>query len=98
MGSTRNETAVTIDAPAERVWPVLMEIESWPDYTESMTKVEKIDDGPLHEGTRVRIHQPKLPAATWTVTELVAQERFVWQARGPGFRTAGIKRRAEETS
>jgi hypothetical protein len=24
------------------------------------------------------------------VTELVAQERFVWQARGPGLRTAGI--------
>lgn len=90
MGSTHNETSVTIDAPPEEVWPVLMEVESWPQYTESMTKVEKLEDGPLRQGMRVRIHQPKLPAATWTVTELVAQERFVWQARGPGFRTAGL--------
>jgi uncharacterized membrane protein len=86
----RNETSVTIDAPPGKVWPVLMEVESWPGYTESMTSVEKLDDGPLSEGTRVRIHQPKLPAATWTVTDLVPQERFVWEAHGPGFRTAGI--------
>jgi uncharacterized membrane protein len=90
MGSTRNETSVTIDAPPERVWPVLMDVESWPEVTKSMTKVEKLDEGPLREGMRVRIHQPKLPAATWTVTELVAQARFVWRSRGPGFRTAGI--------
>jgi uncharacterized membrane protein len=90
MGNTRNETSVIIDAPPERVWSVLMEVEAWPGYTESMTKVEKLDDGPLREGMRVRIHQPRLPAATWTLTEVVAQERFVWQARGPGFRTVGI--------
>ncbi|HSE08169.1 MAG TPA: SRPBCC family protein [Nocardioidaceae bacterium] len=85
MGTALNETTVNITAPLEKVWPILMDVESWPSLTESMTSVQRLDGGPLQVGSRVRIHQPKLPAATWTVTELVRGDRFVWTARGPGF-------------
>ena len=87
MGSARNETTVTIGVPPEQVWPVLVDVESWPELTASMNRVQKLDEGPLREGARVRIEQPKLPPATWTVTELVENDRFVWRARGPGFTT-----------
>jgi uncharacterized membrane protein len=87
MASMQSETTVDIDAPVETVWNVLMDVESWPRLTESMTRVERLDAGPLRVGMRVRIHQPKLPPATWKVTELVENERFVWRARGPGFHT-----------
>jgi hypothetical protein len=50
-----------------------------------MTSVKRLEGGPLQVGSRVRIHQPKLTPATWTVTELVPGDRFVWTARGPGF-------------
>ena len=85
MGTALNETTVSITAPVEKVWPILMDIESWPSLTESMTSVQRLDGGPLQVGSRVRIQQPKLPPATWTVTELVRGDRFVWTARGPGF-------------
>lgn len=85
MGTALNETTVTIAAPPEVVWPILMDVESWPSLTESMTSVKRLEGGPLQVGSRVKIHQPKLPPATWTVTELVEGERFVWTARGPGF-------------
>ena len=87
MGTTLNETTVTIDAPREVVWQVVKDVEAWPKLTESMTSVERLDGGPLRVGMRVRVHQPKLPPATWKVTELVENERFIWTARGPGFRT-----------
>lgn len=87
MGTMRNETTVDVDAPAEVLWAVVKDVESWPKLTESMTFVERLDGGPLREGMRVKVNQPKLPPATWKVTELVENERFVWRARGPGFTT-----------
>lgn len=83
----RNETTLGVAASREAVWKVLIDVESWPDLTPSMSSVRKLDAGPLRVGTRVRIRQPKLPPAVWTVTELAEPERFVWTARGPGFRT-----------
>jgi len=87
MASKRFETTVDVDAPAEVLWSVVKDVESWPKLTESMTFVERLDGGPLREGMRVKVNQPKLPPATWKVTELVENERFVWRARGPGFTT-----------
>ena len=83
----RNETTVTVTARPESVWEVLTDVESWPQLTPSMTSVRKLDPGPLRTGMRVRIRQPKLPPALWTVTEFVEGERFVWVAKGMGFRT-----------
>jgi hypothetical protein len=83
----RNETTVSVQAPVEALWAVVKDVEAWPKLTESMTSVERLDGGPLRVGMRVKVHQPKLPAATWKVTELVENERFVWKARGLGFST-----------
>jgi hypothetical protein len=83
----RNETTVPVDATPEELWSVLVDVESWPELTESMTAVTKVDPGPLHVRSRVRITQPRLPKAEWTVTELVEPERFTWVASGPGYRS-----------
>jgi uncharacterized membrane protein len=83
----RFETTVSVQAPVEALWAVVKDVEAWPRLTESVTSVERLDGGPLRVGMRVRVHQPKLPPATWKVTELVENERFVWKARGLGFST-----------
>ena len=90
MGSMRFEKTVSVQAPVEVLWRVVEDVESWPKLTESMTSVERLDGGPLRVGMRVKVHQPKLPPATWKVTELVENERFVWKARGLGFSTQGF--------
>ncbi|MGZ4505451.1 MAG: SRPBCC family protein [Nocardioidaceae bacterium] len=83
----RIETTVDVDAPRDVLWMVLLDVESWPALTASMTTVTRSDEGPLAVGSSVWIKQPRLPRTEWTVTELTACDRFVWQASGPGVRT-----------
>ncbi|MEZ5194813.1 MAG: polyketide cyclase, partial [Nocardioides sp.] len=44
------------------------------------TWVERLDEGELRPGSRVRLKQPRQAARIWQVTELDAPRRFVWEA------------------
>ena len=83
----RFETSVDVDAPGDVLWMVLLDVESWPELTPSMTAVTKSADGRLEVGSSVWIKQPRLPRTEWVITELDDGSRFVWEARGMGVRS-----------
>lgn len=85
----RFEASIDVAAPAQRVFDVYADVEHWPDWTKSVTSVERLDQGPLRVGSRARIRQPRLPVAVWEVTDFVPGESFTWIARGPGILTTG---------
>jgi uncharacterized membrane protein len=85
----RFQDSIEVAAPAERVFATYADIAHWPDWTASVTRVEVLDPGPLAVGIRAKVHQPRLPVATWVVTELVPGRSFTWTAQGPGLRTTG---------
>lgn len=72
---------VRIDAPADHVWALTVDVEAWPRITPTMTSVERLDDGPLRVGSSARVVQPKQRPTVWTVTRLDAPHRFEWQAK-----------------
>ena len=78
--------AVDIAAPAERVWAVMSDVERWPEWTPTVTQIERLDKGALVVGSRARIRQPKLPPAIWQVTDLREGREFTWVTRSPGVR------------
>ena len=85
MGS--ESLAIDIAACAERVWEVIVDVESWPLWSPSMTSVQRLDAGLLRVGSRARIKQPGLLVLVWQVTDFDDGARFTWVARSPGLST-----------
>ena len=80
----RYEHTVDIAAPVDAVWPVIADIEHWPDWTPTMTTVEALDPLPLRVGLRARVKQPGLRPAVLTVTAVEEGRRFLWGSKQPG--------------
>jgi len=65
----------------------MREVERWPEWTPTVTKIQRLDPGSLTVGSRAVIWQPKLLPAKWRVTELDdSRKSFTWETRGPGMR------------
>jgi len=77
------------DSPS-RVWSVLLDVERWPEWTTSVTRIQRMEVGPISMGSRTRIWQPRLMPAVWCVTSLDEQRRiFAWTTRNFGVKIIG---------
>jgi uncharacterized membrane protein len=83
------QVEIEIDAPVVAVWAALTDVQSWPDWTPTLTSVQRLDDGPLAVGSRTRVKQPRMAAIVWEVRTLDARREFTWVGRSPGVLTAG---------
>ncbi|MBL7498357.1 SRPBCC family protein [Frankia sp. CNm7] len=84
------ETSVVIDATPDEVWAVMRDVERWPDWTPTVTNARA--DGELREGAVVRIQQPRLPVAEWTVNDLKPGQGFSWISKATGMTTVADHR------
>src|SRR5688500_4306290 len=80
----RFEQSVDIDAPQQRVWDVLTDLEAWPERIETVGVVELLTRAPLGQGSRVRLKQPRLPEGIWEVTVWDAPSYFEYRQQSGG--------------
>jgi uncharacterized membrane protein len=80
----RFEQSIDIDAPQQRVWEVLGDLEAWPQRIETVDEVELLTPAPVGEGSRVRLKQPKLGEAIWEVTAWEAPSYFEFRQQTGG--------------
>jgi uncharacterized membrane protein len=80
----RFERSIDIDAPQQRVWDVLSDLEAWPRHIDTVDAVELLTPSPLAKGSRVRLKQPKLPEGVWDITAWDAPSYFEWTQRTGG--------------
>jgi Polyketide cyclase / dehydrase and lipid transport len=84
--------SIQVNASVADAWQVLADVESWPTWTASMSRVERRSAGPLGPGAQVRIWQPRMPPLTWTVDRFEPLEAFSWTATSPGVTSLGDHR------
>lgn len=81
--------AIDIEADPEKVWSVTEDVERWPDWSPTFDSIRRLDDDPFDLGCSVRVRQPGLPEAIWTVTQLERGRRFAWETKVRGMRMIG---------
>ncbi|KUI13226.1 polyketide cyclase [Mycobacterium lehmannii] len=78
------ECGAEIDAPAAVVWDVFSDVERWPEWTASVTRLVALDSRELSVGNRFEIKQPRMPKLVWEVTEVTPGVSWTWVQRSPG--------------
>ena len=81
---------ISIQAPVERAWAVLSDIERWPEWTASVRAVRPLGAGPAGPGARYRVEQPKLDPADFTITEWQPPHSFTWAMRATGVSAVAV--------
>ena len=81
---THLHTTIDIQAPPDRVWAAVRDIEHWNEWTPTITSIRPLDHVPIAVGTRAIVRQPKLLPARWQVTEVDEGRSFTWVTDGPG--------------
>ena len=76
--------SVDVQAPPSAVWGVMSDVERWHEWTASITRVTRLDPGPLAIGARAHVLQPKLRPADFIVTEFEPGRQFTWVTHSPG--------------
>ena len=86
---THIQTTIEIQAPPDRVWAPVRDIEHWSEWTPTIISIRSLDPGPLAVGSRAIVRQPKLLPARWQVTALEEGRSFSWITRNPGVSVTG---------
>jgi uncharacterized membrane protein len=78
------EKTIEIQAPPERVWAVMRDVERWAEWTASISSIKIVGAAPLGVGSFLLIRQPKLIPAKWRVTQWEEGKGFVSINATPG--------------
>ncbi|GLZ48791.1 hypothetical protein Acsp06_49760 [Actinomycetospora sp. NBRC 106375] len=76
-----------VEAGADAVWAVIADVERMPQWTPTVRRVRIVEGTTLAVGARFRVEQPRLPPATWEVTEVVPGRSFTWSSPAPGLQS-----------
>jgi uncharacterized membrane protein len=69
------------DAPTDDVWRLFVDLERWPELTESLSEVRRLDSGPLAVGSEATVKQASGRQARWRVTGLEPGRSFTWESK-----------------
>jgi hypothetical protein len=80
------EKTSVITARPHDIFNVLMDVERWNRWTQSITGMSMLNNDRPGPGAKIKVLQPKLPPAIWTITEIDPDKSLIWEKRSFGLR------------
>jgi len=81
------ESSVEINAPVEKLWTLVDNLEEWPKWMPSIKKIERVSKGPLTVGSQLSVIA-KVSRLTvkllMTITEFVPERAVVMEGKALG--------------
>jgi len=78
------EKTSVINALPGDIFKVLMDFGQWKQWTASITEMSVLNNDRPGTGARIKVLQPKLPPAIWTITESLPERSLTWEKRSFG--------------
>lgn len=78
------EKTSVINAHPGDIFKVLMDFGQWNQWTASITGMSILNNDRPGTGARIKVLQPKLPPAIWTITESLPDRSLTWEKRSFG--------------
>lgn len=86
----RTSRTIHIEAPPEKVWAAMVDVERWPGWASYMSSLRRQDDETFGMGSRVKVTPKALPGSVWTVTEFENGKSYTWETKlAPGVTMIG---------
>ena len=81
---------IRIEAPPDKVWAAMIDVESWPAWASYMKSLQRQDAGAFRMSSRVKVTPKGLPGSVWTVTEYDEGRSYTWETTlAPGVKLVG---------
>jgi len=83
----RFSSSVEVNAPVEKVWSLIDKLEEWPQWMQSIKKIERVSEGPLAVGSQLSVtaRANRLTVnLLMTISEFVPERSVVMQGRALG--------------
>jgi Polyketide cyclase / dehydrase and lipid transport len=80
------EKTSTIAARPNDIFKVLIDLGRWNTWTKSVTEMSTLNNDQPGPGVKIKVLQPKLPPAIWTITAFDPDKSFIWEKRSFGLR------------
>ena len=83
----RFSSSIEVDAPVNKVWALIDELEKWPQWMLSIRKIERVSEGPLTVGSQISVTAKvgRLSVTLlMTITEFLPERSVVMQGKALG--------------
>jgi hypothetical protein len=80
------EKTSMITARPRDIFNVLIDLGRWSTWTKSITEMSILKNDQPGPGVKIKVLQPKLPPAIWTITALDPDKSLIWEKRSFGLR------------
>jgi hypothetical protein len=80
------EKASQINSRPEHIFTVLKELSQWNQWTKSIIAISFLKNDRFKTGAKIKVLQPKLLPAIWTITEISENKSMVWKKKSTGLK------------